>query len=251
MHLDPWTFALQIVNVLVLVWILARFLFRPIAAIIAARRAAADALLAQAEATLTKAASDAATLQHQRDGFAQDAARIIAEARAAAEAEHATLMHQAADAAARLQSDAAKAIDRDRDAMRAALEHEATELAVAIARRLLENVSPQALTAAFLDTLARMLATHPARALLVHEALQLRSAIPLDAAGQTRCRELLANALHTEPQLTFATDPNLLAGIDLIAPHAEIRLSWRADLDRLSQLLLANHNHDTAAQRVA
>jgi F-type H+-transporting ATPase subunit b len=30
MHLDPWTLALQTINVLVLVWLLAHFLFRPV-----------------------------------------------------------------------------------------------------------------------------------------------------------------------------------------------------------------------------
>lgn len=49
MHLDPWTLALQTINVLVLVWLLAHFLFRPVAAIIAARRAASDALMTDAE----------------------------------------------------------------------------------------------------------------------------------------------------------------------------------------------------------
>ena len=56
MHLDLWTMALQTVNVLVLVWLLQHFLFRPVAGIIAARRAAADRLLADAEAACAKAA---------------------------------------------------------------------------------------------------------------------------------------------------------------------------------------------------
>ena len=47
MHFDPWTLALQTINVLVLVWLLAHFLFRPVAGIIAARRAAADALMSR------------------------------------------------------------------------------------------------------------------------------------------------------------------------------------------------------------
>ena len=90
MHLDPWTLALQTINVLVLVWLLARFLFRPVAAIIAARRAAADALMADAEAARAKAAAEAAALAQQRQGLADDGDRIVAAARAAAEAERAT-----------------------------------------------------------------------------------------------------------------------------------------------------------------
>ena len=47
MHFDWWTLALQTVNVLVLIWILARFFFRPVADIVAKRQAEADKLLAR------------------------------------------------------------------------------------------------------------------------------------------------------------------------------------------------------------
>ena len=50
MRIDWWTLGLQTFNVLVLVLILSRFLFRPVAAIIEERRAAAAKLLADAEA---------------------------------------------------------------------------------------------------------------------------------------------------------------------------------------------------------
>jgi len=62
MRIDWWTLALQTFNVLVLVLILGRFLFRPVAAIIEERRAAAVKLLADAEAAKheANAARDAA-----------------------------------------------------------------------------------------------------------------------------------------------------------------------------------------------
>jgi F-type H+-transporting ATPase subunit b len=41
MKIDWWTLGLQTINILVLVWILSRFLFRPVSDMIAARQAAA------------------------------------------------------------------------------------------------------------------------------------------------------------------------------------------------------------------
>jgi F-type H+-transporting ATPase subunit b len=58
MHLDWWTLALQTVNVLVLIWILARFFFRPIKAIVAKRQEETSKLFADAAAA-RKAAADA------------------------------------------------------------------------------------------------------------------------------------------------------------------------------------------------
>lgn len=50
MRIDWSTLALQTINALVLVWLLARFLFRPVARIIAERQKAAQSLIADAEA---------------------------------------------------------------------------------------------------------------------------------------------------------------------------------------------------------
>lgn len=64
MRLDPWTLVLQAVNALVLAWLLARFLFRPVMAVIARRRAdAATAIVRErgaARADLQSAAADLA-----------------------------------------------------------------------------------------------------------------------------------------------------------------------------------------------
>lgn len=244
MHIDLWTLVLQTINVLVLVWLLARFLFRPVAGIIAARREAANALLADAEAKRQQASEAAAALAHQREDLAGEGQRILAEARAAAEAERATLLQHASDAAARVQADAQQAIVRDEHAMREALEHEANDLAITIATRLLQRVPARALNRAFLDMLAETLATHPARGSLAATTIEVRSATPLDAAAQADCRDVLTRALGATPQLTFRTDPTLIAGIELAAPDALIRNSWRADLDRITHALHEATAHD-------
>ncbi len=237
MHIDLWTLALQTINVLVLVWLLAHFLFRPVAAIIAERRAAADKLLADAAAKLQQATDEAAAVAHQRDGLTGEGQHILAEARATAEAERATLLQHASDAAARLQADAQQAIRRDEGAMREALEREANDLALTIATRLLQRVPARALNRAFLENLADTLATYPARGSLIGTTIELRSAVPLDTAAQDDCRDVLARALGAAPELGFRTDPTLIAGIELAAPHALIRNSWRADLDRITHAL--------------
>jgi F0F1-type ATP synthase membrane subunit b/b' len=50
MTFDLWTLGFQAVNVLVLIWLLHRFFWKPVAAMIAARQAAAATLLEEAEA---------------------------------------------------------------------------------------------------------------------------------------------------------------------------------------------------------
>lgn len=251
MRIDLWTLALQTINVLVLVWLLARFLFHPVANIIAARRAAADTLLADAEAARAKVADAAAALARRQQNLTNDAQRIIAEARAEAEAERATLLHQATEAASKLQADAQQANERDQRLMREQLAQEARLLAVDIAQRLLQRLPTHVLTQAFMETLVATLATHPARASLAAQPIELHSATPLDATAQADCRAMLARVLQPPPQIEFRTDPNLIAGLELNGPHLLIRNSWRADLQRITKALDEDSTHDLATQHLA
>src|SRR5579859_3232434 len=117
MHIGWSTLALQTINVLVLVWLLARFLFRPVGAIIAQRRAAAERLLADAATTRVQAETDAAEARQRLQNVSADADRMLAEARTQAEAECTRLLRQATDAAAGTHDEAKAAIENDRLAM--------------------------------------------------------------------------------------------------------------------------------------
>ncbi len=135
--------------------------------------------------------------------------------------------------------------------MRESLEHEAADLAVTIATRLLERMPPQILNRAFLEGLAEVLATHPARASLLTSPIEIRSAVPLDPALQSDCRAMLTRLLGATPETSFRTDPTLVAGIELASPHAVIRNSWRDDLAKVAHALHEDPGHAVAAQRVA
>jgi len=62
MNFSWWTFALQAANFLILVWLLRRFLFKPVGAIVARRKE--EIARAMAEASAEK--QNALNLQHDR-----------------------------------------------------------------------------------------------------------------------------------------------------------------------------------------
>jgi F-type H+-transporting ATPase subunit b len=251
MHFDLWTFALQTVNVVILIWLLARFFFRPIANIIAARVAAVEALISDAEVVRAKAEQEAAVVAQQQKDITADGERIVAAARSAAEGERASILHQADEAAAKFRGDAEQAIARDRQTMRESLERDAADLGLTIAVRLLERLPIQLLNQAFLEGLAETLATHPARASFCGTPIEVRSAAPLDATSQADCHAMLARFAGATPELSFRTDPTLVAGIELASSDVVIRNSWRADLERITRVLRETTNHDVATQHVA
>jgi F-type H+-transporting ATPase subunit b len=241
MHFDWTTLLLQTVNLLVLVWLLQRFLFRPVMAIIAARKCAADALLADAEAARDTARAETERIANSRKSLVAEGDHILADAHASAEAERSELLQQAKQAAARTQQAAETTLDQERVRLRRALEAEARQLAVTIAARLLERIPPQAATAGLLQMLDAWLATLPAAALAnlagTGETLEVATAAALDEPAQTSCAAMLRRRLGDGPRLRFVTDPALIAGVELRGPHARLSNTWRADLDRIAEEL--------------
>ena len=198
MRLDLWTLALQAVNALVLVWLLARFLYRPVTAIIAQRRTEAEKLLADAAEARAEATREAAALAAARAGLAAEGEQIRADAQARASAEREALLAEARAAAAGLQRAAEAGTARERAAAEAELQRAAADLALFIARRLLARLSPAVVAEAFRASLAADLAAlpEPARRQFLdpHETVTVASAAPPDAAVQQACRAMLAGA---------------------------------------------------------
>ena len=59
------------------------------------------------------------------------------------------------------------------------------------------------------------------------------SAEPLAPAEQEQARSLIAKAFGGQPDMTFKTDPALIAGFELHGPHFALNNSWRADLGQI------------------
>ncbi len=76
MSIDWWTLALQALNVLILIWLLARFFWRPVAGMIEQRRTAAQSLLSDAEAKHAEAEAALADIARTQAGFTQERAAI-------------------------------------------------------------------------------------------------------------------------------------------------------------------------------
>ncbi len=244
MTLSRWTLGIQTVNVVILIWLLGRFFWRPVAGMIEQRRAAAQRLLADAQARQSEAAAVLAEIEQRRAGFAQEREAVLAAAHEAAERAAAARLDEAARQAAALAEAAKAAVEAGRTAAEAALAERASRLAVDIAERLAARLDGAAVRAAFLDWLLQAIRTlpEPARQAVATNGATLEavSASELDPADQARARELIGTAFGAHPPIAFAADPSLIAGLELHGPHLVVRNSWRADLARI----LADLSHD-------
>lgn len=241
MRIDWWTLGLQTVNLLVLLWILGRFLFRPLARIVAERQQAANRLLDDAQAERQKAQAAAAAAGAERDAVAADRGALIAQARREAEAQRAALLDAASEEARRLQAQAEGAIERMRADESLRVGKRAGLLATDIAARLMQRLPGPVPVAGFLPGLEQGLAMLPeaARAALgtPGQPVVLRLAGVAGAGEQAQCADALARALGRRIDFTLETDPALIAGLRLEAPTAVVNNNLRADVDRIAREL--------------
>lgn len=252
MQFDWWTLALETINVLVLVWILARFFFRPIAAIVAKRREEVGRVLAEAmvEREAAEQAKAAAAAEHQHIAAQREALMESARTEAAAEKEQ--LLAQSADALARQREEAEAALARQRHETEGELFDQASNLSVDIANRLLERLPQEAVFAAFLPGLETALKNLPddgAEGIAGADGehpVEVVTAAPLTDEQAGQLRALLEQAAGTPAALEFRTDPALIAGIEVHARNTIIRNNWQADLARIREDLVHDHNHRPA-----
>ncbi|PZX48773.1 ATP synthase F0 subunit B [Cereibacter changlensis] len=242
MSFDLWTLGFQAINVLLLVWLLHRFFWKPVAATIAARQADVATLLQGAEAKRSEAEGALAEIEAIRAGLAAERDALLAETRKEAEAARSAVMASARAEAETLKS--AARVDRMQaaEALKASARQDAERLALVIAGQLVARLDAASTDAAFLGWLAEGLTglSDADRRSLAGATPEIVSATPKDGAAQEGIAKIVATALGQPVTLTFRADPALIAGYELHSPHVTLRNSWAADLARIAASLAAS-----------
>jgi F-type H+-transporting ATPase subunit b len=246
MRIDWSTLALQTINALVLIWLLARFLFRPVAGIIAERQKVAQTLIADADAARRAAVLERDTAARETQQLVAARGEAMKTVAAQAAAEKAALLTAAQADAHRLRAAA------DAEAAAARVEQDklvavrATQLAVDIAAKLLAKLPENVRVSGFIDGLADAIAQipEPVRAQLGANDVALTLAAPRALSPQEleHCRTVLAACLNRAVSLETEIDPQLIAGLELRAAHAVARNNFGADLAQIRAALLGSEH---------
>ncbi len=240
MRIDWWTLGLQTVNVLVLIWILSKFLFRPVVAIIDERRAAAAKVLSDAEAAKRQAiaAQEAAEAESARIAASRD--NVLRHAAEEAEAQRAAALASAREEVDQLRAAAETEMRWTHAAEEAAASDRSAKLAADIAGKLLERLPDPVRVDGFVEGLAKALASLPETGrdgIGADGAARLTAARALTAEETQSCRDAFAKALGRPLDFVVAVDPAVIAGLELETPHAVVRNSFRNDLSRVVEEL--------------
>jgi F-type H+-transporting ATPase subunit b len=237
MHFGWSTLALQTINFAVLIWLLNRFLYRPVLRLMDARRAEIDRHYKSAQNAEAKAKEDLKAIEAERVGIAAERAAALKSAAAEADAATAVRRGQAEREAQALLKDARRTLAAEREQAVSDLRRMAFDLALDIAGRLLAEAPASLRAETWIDRVQERLAALPEtdresliRQLADGEALKVvtAEALPIETAEHWRAG--LRRTLGDRVNIVFETDPQLIAGAELHFPNAVLRSSWKSAL---------------------
>ncbi|PMS36669.1 ATP synthase F0 subcomplex B subunit [Trinickia symbiotica] len=248
MRIDWSTLALQTFNALVLVWLLARFMFRPIAEIVTKRQDAARKVLQDAQAIRVAAEAERKAAMQEAECLARGRSEALRQVQVEVEAERAALLASARAEVDTLRQTATAELEASRAARARSIGLRATRLAIDIAEKLLDRLPESARVDGFIDGLVDGIGHLPdeARAELGAGAgaLRLTVARALSEREEQACRATLAASLARPVTLDVHIDPSLIAGLELDGSYLHVRNSFRHDIEQIEATLTNDDGAD-------
>ena len=244
MELNWTTFLLEIINFLVLVWLLKRFFYKPLQAAIARRQAAIEQRLEKAQKMQADANQlqqqyqrDLADLERGREQAREKLQREINEKRAKLEQELAESLQQRRDKAAVIEQRQTRELQRQQQL-------QAMAQGSSFAARLLgEGAGPELqarLQALLLDSLrelsAEQLAQWRDRLASASEPVEVASAFALDDSSRADITTALREILQRDVQCHFVEDKTLIAGLRIAIGAWVLGLNVRDELEGFARM---------------
>jgi F-type H+-transporting ATPase subunit b len=223
MLIDWFTVGAQVVNFLILVWLMKRFLYKPILNAIDAREKRIARELADADAKKAQAIEERDEFQHKNEEFDQQRAALMSRATDEATTERERLLDEARKAADAASAKRQESLANDARNLNQAITRRTQDEVFAIARKALTDLAATSLEERMGEVFTRRLrelngeAKHGLAEALktASEPALIRSAFDLPADQRAAIQTTLNEAFSAEVPVRFETAPRLVSGIEL------------------------------------
>src|SRR5664279_1198131 len=223
MLIDWFTVGAQALNFLILVWLMRRFLYKPILHAIDEREKQVATELANADAKKAEAQKEHDEFQRKNAEFDQQRAALLSKATGEAEAERQRLLDEARKAAEALSSKRQETLRSEEHNLHQAISRRTQQEVFAIARKALADLATTSLEERLVEVFTRRLREMDGKAkACLAEALKsasdpalVRSAFDLPEEQRTAIQNALNETFSANIRVRFETAPDLVSGIEL------------------------------------
>ncbi|MFH1484512.1 MAG: F0F1 ATP synthase subunit B [Chloroflexota bacterium] len=260
MQIDWFTLIAQIVNFMILVYLLKRFLYGPIIRAMDKRQEEINSRLSEAERERERAKQEAAHYQQQRQELEATREHMLADARRDVEAQRKELLNEARIEVENTQRRWQEAIQRDRESFLRELRQAATEQLMEIVRLALRDMADAGMEERMVDVFTRRLRELDAgdketiaEAIREHGGeVEIRSAFELPRDIRDNLTSIAGKHFADGGKLHahFETSPELVSGIELQVGGYRIGWSIESYLEALEERLVQALDEETGQESV-
>jgi F-type H+-transporting ATPase subunit b len=244
--IDWFTIAAQIINFLILLVLMRRFLYRPILNAMDERER--KITQSQREALETKQAAQKEAEEYRRLTVELHSKReqLFSQAETEAEEQRRTMLRDARKEVDHAQASWYRAIQQEKESLLQELNQQAGRQTLAIARRALADLADRELEEQIVEVfLRRLKALEPSKKeslvgslTKAEDVLVVRSSFPLSSEQIARVEHIIQDHLTSRRKVEFETNGSLLCGIELKTPGQKISWSLSSYLEELQESMV-------------
>jgi F-type H+-transporting ATPase subunit b len=246
MLIDWFTVIAQTLNFLILVWLMKRYLYKPILHAIDQREKLIAAELADADAKKAEARKERDEFQYKNDEFDRQRAALMNQATDEAQVEQQRLLDEARKTADALRAKGQESLKNDALNLHQAIRRRTQQEVFAISRKVLMDLAgttlEERMLALFLSRLTLIQGEEKEQLLAAIKATQhpvvVRTTFGLSPERSASTEAALQETLGSELQVRFETAPELISGIELVTDGHKVAWSI-ADYLRLMETSIA------------
>jgi F-type H+-transporting ATPase subunit b len=232
MLIDWFTVGAQALNFVILVWLLKRFLYKPIIHAVDAREKRIAKERADADAIKADASKERDEFQKKNEAFDQERAALLSKATDAAKAERGRLIEGARKAADALTAKRTEALQNEARSLNRAITSRAKQEVFAIARKALMDLANTSLETQLSNMFTRRLreikgkpkAAFAEAIKTASEVALVRTAFDIPKEQRAAIQNALNETFSADIPLRFETAPDLIGGIELAVGGQ--KLAW-------------------------
>ncbi len=236
MLIDWFTVAAQALNFLVLVWLLKRFLYKPILNAIDEREKKVKTQIREAESRKEEAEREKEKFQQKNEDFEEKRESMMDEAAEEADAKRKELLKKAREEAGELRKRLEKSIREEREALQKKVAGRTRREVFAITRKVLSGLASQSMeehmARAFIRRLKEL---EEEKRKQLADALAgasgetiVRSAFELPAEQQDEIEKAISQLASADIHCQFETAPEKISGVELTA-EGGYKVAWSID----------------------
>jgi F-type H+-transporting ATPase subunit b len=250
MLIDWFTFIAQLVNFLILVWLLNRFLYKPVLKALDEREKKIAAELQSAAAVQEEAGHKLSEWQQKNENFEKERIVMMQQAEKEAAEKKVHLLDEARKEYEALRARLQLTLSNEQKNLQAEIIKRISSEVFSIAEQILEELAGVSLE----DRVVTVFCEHlrdtgkPDAAELAalinasHAPPVIRTAFNLSAEQRRRIQETVRELVSSELPITFETADSLFSGVELVMNGHSISWNLRDYLDSLKKRVEALHN---------